>query len=128
MLSLLSSSIGYDNMFYIETLGIITSIVEAFLGTPQVYRNFKFKTVDGLSYILVFCWTVGDIAKLIYYFMKDTPIQLIFCCIAQIIIDLVIVVQIIYYTKFSKQIPYNHLENQISIDKSANITPDNIKL
>jgi len=38
------------NILYIESLGILSAIVEATLGIPQFCKNLRNKSTEGLSY------------------------------------------------------------------------------
>jgi uncharacterized protein with PQ loop repeat len=100
--SLLSILIGYDNSTYVEFLGAISAIVEAFLGVPQVLENFRTKNVKTLSYILLIFWALGDFIKFLFYLKSNSPIQLIITVSVQFSVDMVIIGQVFYYTKIYK--------------------------
>jgi hypothetical protein len=98
-LSSVSFILGFDNRIYIEFLGLVSAGVEALIGVPQIWENYKTKNVKTLSYFMIMCWISGDSIKTFYYITSSSPIQLIFCGFAQIIGDFVIIGQIYYYTK-----------------------------
>lgn len=102
-LSLISNVIGYDNKSYIFFLGSLTAGIEAFLGVPQMLEIFRTKNVETISYLLVSSWFCGDVFKLFYYLLKNTPLQLIFCDIFQLIVDCVIVWQIWFYSNYKRR-------------------------
>ncbi len=98
-LSVLSFSIGYENIIYIETLGSISGLIEANMGVPQVIENFKTKNAGTFSKILIISWISGDITKLIYLLLTNSPIQMVLSALFQFIVDLIIIFQMIYYNK-----------------------------
>lgn len=100
LLGLLSNLIGYENEAYVFTLGVITSMIEAFLDIPQIYELYISKNTQTISYLLIFGWLCGDIFKVSYYCSRDTPIQLIVCAIFQLSTDFVVVWQVWYYRDY----------------------------
>lgn len=101
-INLISVIIGYDNELYVSTLGTISATVEAMLGIPQVIKNYKTKNVTTISYPLILSWALGDFAKISFCIVKDAPLQLILCSVAQFCVDIIIIAQIFYYTKIYK--------------------------
>lgn len=53
--------------FYGIFLGFASLSIEATLGLPQLYRNNKFKSVEGLSFMMIFTWLGGDFFKTLYF-------------------------------------------------------------
>nr|VZI38967.1 unnamed protein product [Spirometra erinaceieuropaei] len=82
---------------YVQTLGFVALLTEAMLGVPQVITNFRNSSTKGMSLQMVALWTVGDVAKVIYFFISSSPVQFIVCGVLQILIDLVIFGQFVYY-------------------------------
>ncbi len=74
-------------------------MIEAMLGVPQVYRNCHRKSTHGLSLTLVLCWFVGDTFKTYYYFFREVPLQLSVCALFQLSVDVLILLQVLYYCK-----------------------------
>ena len=99
-LSLISNIIGYNNQPYVNFLGAITAIIEAFLGVPQMVEIYRNKNVGTISYLLVASWFCGDIFKLLYYLNSNSPLQLILCDLFQLMVDSTIIFEIWYYTKY----------------------------
>ena len=118
-LSFISNVIGYDNKSYVFFLGSLTAGIEAFLGVPQMLEIFRTKNVETISYLLVSSWFCGDVFKLIYYVAKNSPLQLIFCDIFQLLVDCVIVWQIWFYSKHSKQSNKNTADMNINASRST---------
>lgn len=53
-------------------------------GAPQFLRNFKSKSTQGMSIMMVVLWTVGDIFKTCYYYFRDAPPQFWACGLLQV--------------------------------------------
>jgi len=67
---------------------------------PQIIKICKQKSVKGLSNLLISLNLLGDIFKVSFFYLKNQPTQFKFCGIIQIILDLVIISQILYYRIF----------------------------
>lgn len=53
---------------------------------------------------MVLCWLLGDLFKFSYYSTRgDTPIQLIFCALSQVILDVYVLWQFWYYEGVEKK-------------------------
>lgn len=79
---------------FIESLGYCALVTESMLGLPQVIKNYKNKSVEGMSLMMVLMWLVGDIFKTVYYISRDVPVQFWLCGLLQITIDLLILFQV----------------------------------
>lgn len=99
LIGFISNIIGYDNRAYIFFLGVLTSMIEAFLDIPQIYELYMSKNPHTISYLLIFGWLSGDIFKVSYYCSRNTPIQLIICAIFQLSTDFIVIYQIYYYNQ-----------------------------
>lgn len=44
--------------------------IEATLGIPQMLSNHRNKSVEGLSFFMVFTWLIGDFAKTLYFVIE----------------------------------------------------------
>ncbi|KAG8190842.1 hypothetical protein JTE90_028338 [Oedothorax gibbosus] len=81
----------------VEAIGFLAVFIEAMLGIPQFYRNFKKKSTLGMSKKMVFMWTLGDIFKTAYFIIREAPTQFWVCGILQVVIDLSILLQVLIY-------------------------------
>jgi hypothetical protein len=99
LVSSTSILIGFDNIYYIEFIGTMSAIVEAFLGVPQIIEIFRTQKVKALSYVMILGWLIGDFIKFLFYVKSSSPIQLTLTAVAQFTFDVVIILQIFYYTK-----------------------------
>jgi hypothetical protein len=50
-----------------DSIGMLSSGIEALLGVPQFWLNFGRKNTCGLSVTLIFMWLFGDMYKMFYY-------------------------------------------------------------
>jgi uncharacterized protein with PQ loop repeat len=82
---------------FVETVGFLAVFVEAMLGVPQFYRNFRQGSTHGMSLLMVCMWTTGDIFKTSYFYLRNTPAQFFICGSLQVCIDLSILTQVWMY-------------------------------
>jgi uncharacterized protein with PQ loop repeat len=66
-------------------------------------KNFKTKSVEGISLFLILTWFVGDFFKTIYFIINKQPAQFILCGSIQLTVDLIILIQLILYRKKDEQ-------------------------
>ena len=92
---------GFDNINYIEFIGYLSTGIEVLLGIPQIIANYYGKNVQTLSLIMFMTWIFGDCFKTGYYIVTQCPIQFIICGVIQIIIDITLIGQMIYYNRGS---------------------------
>lgn len=83
-----------DNKLFIESIGYCALATESFLGLPQVIKNFRKKSVEGMSLSMVLMWLGGDAFKTGYFIANQVPYQFWLCGMLQITIDLLILVQV----------------------------------
>ncbi|KAK9509976.1 hypothetical protein O3M35_004855 [Rhynocoris fuscipes] len=86
-----------DSIIYIEILGFLALFTEAMLAVPQLIRNFKQKSTEGMSILMVLMWTVGDVFKTTYFVLREAPAQFWLCGGLQVLIDLTILGQVQLY-------------------------------
>ncbi|XP_071043024.1 solute carrier family 66 member 2 isoform X2 [Parasteatoda tepidariorum] len=86
-----------DIIFIVELIGFLAVFIEAMLGAPQFYRNLRKKSTLGMSKKMVGFWTIGDVFKTSYFYIREAPFQFWLCGILQIGIDILIVLQILFY-------------------------------
>jgi solute carrier family 66, member 2 len=121
LVSSTSIFIGFENKYYVEFLGSFSAIVEAFLGLPQILEIYRTKRVNTVSYVMIFGWLVGDFFKFCFYVKSAAPIQLILSAVGQFSFDIIIIMQIYYYTKIyspSNDIRYGNIleEKKSNVD------------
>ncbi|KHJ98954.1 PQ loop repeat protein [Oesophagostomum dentatum] len=70
--------------WYVEALGMVSLLVEASLGAPQLIRNWQRKSTQGMSIPMVLAWLCGDLAKTGYFVATGSPLQFWVCAILQV--------------------------------------------
>ena len=94
---LITYLIGVHNKEYIESVGFIALGIQVFIGIPQIISNVKSKNVANISIIMVSLWIFGDSFKTGYYVITKCPFQFIFFSAVQLILNISLLIQIIYY-------------------------------
>lgn len=64
-----------DVLDYINTIKIISVLLESCLALPQIVLNYKRKSTEGLSLVMVLGWILGDMMKLIYFIIGSETKQ-----------------------------------------------------
>ncbi|XP_021425344.1 solute carrier family 66 member 2 [Oncorhynchus mykiss] len=86
-----------DSVLFVEGLGSLAVLFEAMLGVPQLLQNFHNHSTRGMSVKMVLLWTAGDIFKTTYFVMNHSPSQFWVCGAVQILIDIAILLQVLFY-------------------------------
>ncbi|XP_041125452.1 solute carrier family 66 member 2-like [Polyodon spathula] len=97
VLSALITFLFLDSVLFVEGLGSLAVLTEAMLGVPQLLQNFQNKSTRGMSIKMVLLWTAGDLFKTTYFLVNEAPSQFWLCGIAQIFIDIAILLQVFFY-------------------------------
>jgi uncharacterized protein with PQ loop repeat len=84
---------------YVEALGMVALLCEACLALPQLLRNFRRRSTEGMSIKMVLMWLMGDVGKTLYFVIKRNPAQFWICSSIQITIDILILGQVYFYGK-----------------------------
>ena len=106
-------------------LGILSNFCFLFVFFPQFYINYKNKNSNGISFILLYCFIFGDILSLISAFTKELNVVIIYTSIFHIILDLIIIIQVLYYKFYYQSItnevlPLIQYENTITNTNNVN--------
>jgi hypothetical protein len=56
--------------YYGVFLGCVSMAMEATLGIPQLINNYNNKSVEGLSFFMIFTWFSGDFLKTLYFIIE----------------------------------------------------------
>lgn len=88
-----------DSAVFVETLGSLAVMFEAMLGLPQLLQNFHNRSTKGMSVKMVLLWTAGDVFKTTYFLMNESPTQFWVCGLVQILIDVAILLQVLFYNQ-----------------------------
>ncbi len=122
---MISHVIGFENHTYIEALGFISAGIEACVGLPQIFRNFKNKNSDTISTVMLMTWAIGDSLKTLYFLKTLAPLQLLLVGIIQITSDLILLGQLIYYSYLIPKIDVKNLKKGDDIDNMLDFGDDN---
>lgn len=88
-----------DSAVFVETLGSLAVMFEAMLGLPQLLQNFHNRSTKGMSVKMVLLWMAGDVFKTTYFLMNESPTQFWVCGLVQILIDVAILLQVLFYSQ-----------------------------
>lgn len=86
-----------DFHLYTQLLGFGSLLLEAMLGLPQLYKNCLSRSTEGMSTLMVLCWTTGDCFKTGYFLVRNAPEQFWMCGLLQVTVDLGILLQVAFY-------------------------------
>jgi len=56
--------------FFGQLIGILSLGTEATLGVPQLFSNWRNKSVEGASITMIVMWFLGDFAKTLYFIIE----------------------------------------------------------
>lgn len=97
MFSVLCKVIGYNNMYYIDSIGAISTFSESVIALPQIKENFMTHNCKNISFFMVLMWLLGDIFKTGYYIYTLSPMQFIVFGCFQVMLDIILTSQVVYY-------------------------------
>ncbi|XP_076270308.1 solute carrier family 66 member 2 isoform X2 [Rhynchophorus ferrugineus] len=86
-----------EYIIFVELVGFMAVFTEALLGVPQLIKNYRSKSTEGMSLSMVILWTCGDIFKTLYFLLRSAPVQFWICGSMQVTIDLLILLQVYIY-------------------------------
>ncbi|KAG5501986.1 hypothetical protein JKF63_04257 [Porcisia hertigi] len=84
-------------------VGYMALTIEALLVLPQILRNARRSSTKGLTVLLVLTWACGDVAKVVYFIYAKQSLPFIVCGCFQILLDIVVVAQFIFYRFIRKR-------------------------
>ena len=96
-LSVLSIYFGIKNIYYINAIGIFSVFLEMLCTLPQIIELHKSKNPKNISKIMVFMWFSGNILKIYYNTVNNSPIQLIIGSYIQVFFNIILICQMFYY-------------------------------
>ncbi|KZV69005.1 hypothetical protein PENSPDRAFT_633754 [Peniophora sp. CONT] len=85
----------YDT--FVQVLGFVSLGIESTLPFPQLYNNWRNKTLYGFRLSTMAGWVGGDAFKAAYFFSQGSPIPFKLGSIVQLSADCVICVQRVLY-------------------------------
>lgn len=90
---------------FVSALGFFALGLESTLPLPQLYSNFKQRSLYGFRASTLIGWVAGDTFKTGYFIFKKSPLQFIVCAIFQVSVDFAIVIQRFAYGTAPPVIP-----------------------
>ena len=119
VLTLLLFAFGVDNKYYANALGSINLVLELLCSLPQIIELYRTKNQKNISKIMVMLWFTGNILKIYYNHINNSPIQLLLGACIQVFFNIILIGQIVYYyIKNRKEI------SNASVAKEKNETKD----
>lgn len=100
----------FDQPAIWELVGTAALGIEAMLGVPQGWSNYKRKSTEGCSKELITSWFLGDLSKIVLFIIRDSPAQFIACGAFQLFMDFFILGQMQFY---KGSVKHDKLEKQI---------------
>jgi len=100
--------------WFVSALGFVALGLESTLPLPQLYSNWKHKSLYGFRASTLLGWVGGDSFKTVYFFVQNSPLQFQVCAVFQLSIDAVIVFQRLYYGT-----PEPRITAEIAADEEA---------
>ncbi|KAI5704015.1 hypothetical protein M8J75_001111 [Diaphorina citri] len=86
-----------NSTVFVECLGFMAVFTEAMLGVPQLLKNLRSQSTEGMSILMVLMWTAGDAFKTVYFVVREAPLQFWICGTLQVLIDITILGQVYWY-------------------------------
>ncbi|KAF8742503.1 hypothetical protein AX14_003905 [Amanita brunnescens Koide BX004] len=78
---------------FVDILGFVALGLESTLPIPQLWYNYKHKSLYGFRLSTLLGWLGGDSFKTVYFFLQHSPLQFQVCAVCQLSIDCAIVAQ-----------------------------------
>ncbi|KAG5499654.1 hypothetical protein JIQ42_05129 [Leishmania sp. Namibia] len=107
-------SIGRVWKYAADVVGYTALGIEALLVLPQILRNARRGSTEGLSMLLILTWVGGDVVKVTYFIYAKQSLPFILCGCFQALLDVVVVAQLIYYRFISKRESELYVEGVVS--------------
>jgi uncharacterized protein with PQ loop repeat len=82
---------------FFQIIGVLAAIFESSICIPQVVSNCRTKVTRNISFMMIFCWFLGDSFRLFYNIKFNAPLQLIIGISVQVVLDFVVLLQLIFY-------------------------------
>lgn len=105
--------LSMDSALFVETLGFLAVLTEAMLGVPQLYRNYRHQSTEGMSIKMVLMWASGDTFKTAYFLLNGAPLQFSVCGLLQVLVDLAILGQAYAFARHPQK-PAPHVAHPAS--------------
>lgn len=95
-------SFGYKYQRFINSLGLISVVLENFATIPQIVEIYQTKNTKNISNIMIFMWLGGNLFKTIYNIIYRQPFLLIMGALACVAMNGFLAAQVVYYKNIDK--------------------------
>ncbi|KAG5476504.1 hypothetical protein LSCM1_04217 [Leishmania martiniquensis] len=95
-----------------DVVGYAALGLESLLVLPQILRNARRRSTEGLTMLLILTWVGGDAIKVAYFIYARQSLPFILCGCFQAFLDVVVVVQLVYYRFIVKRDTEVRLEEE----------------
>ncbi|KAG7571323.1 hypothetical protein FFLO_00675 [Filobasidium floriforme] len=90
----------------VESLGLIALGLESTLPIPQLLSNYRRRSTEGFSDLVLAGWLGGDIFKTGFYLARHSPMQFTICGAITVLLDLCVLAQrLIYRDRAPQNLP-----------------------
>ena len=113
ILLIILCAIFQNNKIFFHLIGIMSAFFESLICMPQVIENFKTKNTHNISFLMIFCWFLGDSFRLYYNIKYKSPIQMIAAISFKLCLDLLACIQIIIYRRKDNRKEINKVMKKI---------------
>lgn len=120
VLTLLLFAFGVNNKYYSNVLGSINLVLELLCSLPQIIELYRIKNEKNISKIMVMLWFTGNILKIYYNYINNSPIQLLLGACIQVFFNIILIGQLVYYYIKNRKKVKISLEDKENIDKIEN--------
>ena len=107
LLAIISLILGVDNEYYANITGSLSVTFDMICSLPQIFEIYKAKDQRNISKIMVFMWFCGNVIKIYYNHINNSPIQLIIGSYIQLFCNIVLIYLLFYYYIYEKKEPTN---------------------
>ena len=108
---------GIENKIFANIIGYINLVLELLSSCPQIIELYRTKNQRNISKLMVFLWFTGNVIKIYYNYLKNSPLQLILGAYVQVFFNIILIGQLIYYYRKNKK-ELNKENNKENIDNN----------
>ena len=99
---------------------IISNGLFLFVFIPTLYLNYKNKSGDAISFSLVYCLLLGDLFSMTSAIYKNVNPVIIYSAMFHIFLDLIVIIQIIYYRRINSNLDLEESEHLLNTNYDYN--------
>jgi hypothetical protein len=100
-------SLKFSDVITGEFLSIVLTIINILLWSgvvfPQIYKNYKLKSCDALSYLLIIMLAMGSAFSILAAYLKESANSIIYNGLYNLLVCSILIVQYIYYRYYNNK-------------------------